>query len=496
MHALTRFSIAVLCTFAGLAVAQPSAGVDAPKPQAAAPAAKLQVRPLSDAVTVFRDVTVITMTDAGTLPARAVTVRSGRIESISEDAKATIPKDALVVNAKGKFLIPGLCDMHVHFPPLPGDKGDPSWRAATLLLANGVTTARGMVGADAHIELRRRMATGELLGAMCYFASPPMSVQMVKSPEQARELVKAFKNKGFDLVKSHRVLVPEVYEAIQEAAKAEGIPVAGHVDNEVTLDRALKAGMQIEHLDGTLAELVPEEAREGWAQMPTPEVRDQADAAKIPEVVARVKKSDVWVTPTLALFEVIADTKTPNQQMLSKPELKYILPNAVKMWAGQRQHSMEEGPFTGSGLGPWFTKTRAAFVAEMKKQGVPLMAGSDSPQFFLVTGFALHEELASLVKAGLTPTDALKAATANPATYLRSLSNGGSAVGIEADFGTITAGQRADLVLLSADPTANIANTRKIEGVCVRGKWLDRAALDALLAEVEASVQPKPPATP
>jgi hypothetical protein len=227
--------------------------------------------------------------------------------------------------------------------------------------------------------------------------------------------------------------------------------------------------------------------------MPTPEVRDQADAAKIPEVVARIKKSGVWVTPTLALFEVIADTKTPNEQMLGKPELKFILPNAVKMWAGQRQHSMEEGPFTGSGLGAWFTKTHASFVAEMNKQGVPLMAGSDSPQFFLVTGFALHEELASLVKAGLTPIEALKTATANPAQYLRSLPNGGSAVGIEADFGTIAAGKRADLVLLSADPTVDIANTRKIEGVCVRGKWVDRAALDGLLAEVEASVQPKKP---
>jgi hypothetical protein len=348
-----------------------------------------------------------------------------------------------------------------------------------------------MIGSDAHIELRRRIAAGELLAPMCYFASPPLGAHMVKTSQLAEELVRGFKQKGFDLIKSHRVIAFPIYETIQYTAKEVGIPVAGHVDNEVGLGRALKAGMQIEHMDGMLAELVPQDLRMTFVQMPTPEVREAADVTKIPEVVARLKQAGTTVTPTLALFETIADVKTPTEDLLKKPELKYILPAAVKAWGGQRQQNVDEGPFASGGLGAWFTKTRAAFVAELAKQGVPLMAGSDSPQFFLVTGFALHEELASLVKAGLTPEQALRAATANPAAYLRSLPNRGSAVGIEPDFGEIAVGKRADLVLLSADPTHDIVNTRKIEAVCVRGRYLDRSTLDALLTEVEASVKPK-----
>jgi hypothetical protein len=454
-----------------------------------AAAAKLEVKPLDGGMTVFRDVHVVTMTPRGTLKNQLVVVNNGRIETVTDKLDMSSLGKVTVVECGGKkWLIPGLSDMHVHFPPEPGNAGDSAWRAATLLVANGVTTARGMVGSKPNLDMRQKLAAGELVGPWCYFASPPLNVQSAKSPDQAREKVRFFKSEGFDLIKSHRLVVPEVFEALQEEAAAQGIAVAGHVDNEVGLSRAYKARMQIEHLDGMLGALVPEGLRGTFVQMPHGQVKEQADLGRVEGVVKEMKGAGVWATPTLALFEVIADVKTPTADLLARPENRYILPKALIQWGTQRDHNRAEGPFAERGLGEWFTGARARLVQEMKKQGVPMMAGSDSPQFFLVTGFALHDELGALVRAGLTPLEALHAATAAPAEYLRGLPGQGSAVGVAPDFGRVEVGLRGDLVLLGDDPTKDIGATRKIEGVVVRGKWLDRAALDGLLAEVVKSV--------
>ncbi len=466
-------------------------GVAGAQEPAAAPAGatKLEVRPLDSEATVFRDVHVVTMTARGTLKNQLVVVNNGRIETVTDSLDvSTLGKERVVECEGKKWLIPGLSDMHVHFPPEPGNEGDAAWRAATLLVANGVTTARGMIGSKPNLEMRQKLAAGELVGPWCYFASPPLNVQSAKSPEQAREKVRFFKGEGFDLIKAHRLVVPEVFEALHEEAAAQGIAVAGHVDNEVGLERAYQAKMQIEHLDGMLGALVPEGLRETFVQMPHGEVKEQADLGRVGVVVQEMKAAGVWATPTLALFEMIADVKTPTAELVARPENKYILPKALTQWGMQRDHNRAEGPFAERGLGDWFTATRARMVKEMKEQGVPMMAGSDSPQFFLVTGFALHDELGALVRAGLTPLEALHAATAAPAEYLRGLPGQGSGVGVAPDFGRVEVGLRGDLVLLGDDPTRDISATRKIEGVVVRGKWLDRAALDGLLAEVVKSV--------
>jgi imidazolonepropionase-like amidohydrolase len=456
---------------------------------APAAAAATSLKPLDASVTAFTNVDVLTMTDAGTLRRCTVIIKDGRIEDLGPALKT--PEGARTIDGAGKFLIPGLCDMHVHIPPARGDKGDPAWRALTLLLANGVTTCRGMVGHDAHIPLRQRIADGDLLAPTTYMASPLIFFQATKSPEQAAEQVKAYKAKGFDLIKSHRVISPEVYQAAQDTAREVGIPVAGHVDNEVGLDRALKAGQQIEHLDSCLAELVDDaELRNSFGQMATAEAKDAADLSRIPAVVARIKQAGVYSTPTLALFERIADTTTPTADLRARAEMKYLHPQALEGWSKQREGMVAQGPFVDKALGEWFVATRRRFVKELQAQGAPIMAGSDSPQAFGLTGFALHEELAALNKAGLTPLETLRAASATPAAYLGTLPSRGSALGWEPDFGQIAKGKRADLVLLSADPTRDIAAARHIEGVMLRGKYLDRVALDHLLAEVAESVKP------
>lgn len=469
---------------------------------AAGPAAPVTpVTPLDAAPTAFINVHVIPMSEPGVLRDRTVIVDQGRISAIGPASELKPAPDARIIDGRGElYLIPGLCDMHIHFPPMPGvapdaaagSTGDPSWRAATLLLANGVTTARGLIGHETHLELRRRLAAGDLTGPTLYTAGPPLTVNSAANPEQAREAVKQQKSQGFDCIKSHRVVKLEVYEAIQAAAKEQAIPVTGHVDNEVGIDAAIKAHQQVEHLDACPAWLLkdPDLAMQ-FGQIPPPQFMDSFDEARIAPLARRLADAQIWMTPTQSLFSRIVDPRASIDELITRPELRFITPQARHSWAKQRADTLKSAGFTPD-FADKFTGLRASIIRACNEAGVPLLAGSDSPQHFGVVGFALHEELKSLTEAGLTPWQALQTATANPARYLRSLPNEGSATGVPADFGTIQPGLRADLVLLEADPSADIINTRTIAGVMLRGRWLDRAALDAMLEQVAVSANAPP----
>lgn len=478
---------AVSGLFLILAAAPALGGTDVAKP---VPAAAPPLPPLDAGATLFRDVHVVTMTEAGTLKSHSVLVREGRIERVAPSVELAAPEGARVVEGGGAmWLIPGLCDLHIHFPPLTGEKGDASWRAATLLLANGVTTARGMIGHAQHIELRDRVLRGELLGPTLHVAGPPVVYQAAKTPEKAREMVAEQARAGFDFIKSHRVISTEVYDAVAQAAKEAGVPVTGHVDNEVGLAHALKTGQQVEHLDAYFAAILTEpELAEKFGQMPLPDFREKFDAAKIDEVAKQIAAAGVWSGATMALFRNIALAAEPAEKWDSRPELKYIMPQARKMWSQQRT-GMGAGLFADAEFAKWFIDTRAAMLRAIHGAGGRLLACSDSPQAYLVTGFALHDELQAMADAGLKPADVLAAATRNAAEYFAGLPNKGSGRGVEPDFGVIAAGKRADLVVLRKDPTAEIGATREIEGVMLRGRMLDREELDGMLGEVEGSVQ-------
>lgn len=438
-----RSAIPLLALAASVALTTLSAA----QPLPAAP------EPLDPAPTLFRDVNVVTITDAGTLERHSVLVQDGRIARIAPVGDLDAPDGVRVIEGGGQtYLIPGLCDMHVHFPPLPGDANDAAWRTATLLVANGVTTARGMIGHPTHIELRRRALDGEFLGPTLYIAGPPLVHQMFEAPQDAAAAVKSQKELGFDFIKSHRIISKDHFDAIQAAAEEHGIPVTGHVDNEVGLEHAVASGMQMEHLDGWLAAMLRLGVPATFGQIPMPHVKGRFDESRIPAIAQQVAQARRWSTPTLALFRRIADTTTPTDDLLARPEIRYILPQAREVWAKQRDAMAAQGPMADRELAGWFVATRDRIVVALRDSGAPLLAGSDSPQAFLVTGSAL----------GLTP-----------------------------DFGRVAEGLRADLVLLRADPTRDIAATRQIDGVMLRGRWLDRPDLDALLADVERSVTPE-----
>lgn len=446
---------------------------------AAAPPDGTEPRPLAAGATAFVDVTVIPMDVSDPAPSRehqTVLVDGGRIRAVGDTRDVVVPDGATRVDGSGLFLIPGLADMHFHMPPGDGADGTPSWRALSLLLANGVTTVRGLAGHPSHPALRDRIAAGEVLGPTFVCAGPALHDKSVASVDAAVAAVRAQKAAGFDLIKSHEIHDVAVYDAIQDTAREVGLPVSGHVTNQVGLDRAIAAHQQIEHLDSFVFALAKDGAAlEPGGQFPSEEALDAADVEKLAPLARTMAREGIWNSPTLALFESVVDVETKTADLLARPELRYLAKGARQQWAAQRDAELQEG--FPAGFGPRFVALRRQIVKALADAGAPLLAGSDSPQHFLLPGFALHAEVEALARAGLTPTQALGAATANPARWLAS------------DAGEIAIGKRADLVLLDRDPLANVAATRAIRGVMLRGRWVDRAALDAMLEQVAESAE-------
>jgi imidazolonepropionase-like amidohydrolase len=434
------------------------------------------------------NVHVVPVARDGVLRDHCVRIEDGRITAI---APGLTPREGeRVVDGRGRHLVPGFADMHLHLPPDPGPEGDHDGkgakRALHLLLAHGVTTVRGLAGHPAHPVLRDKVESGALLGPMLYVAGPALHVGSTKSPEQARSMVTAQRDAGFDLVKSHHLVDVAVYDAAQTAAREVGLPVAGHVATEIGLERAIAANQQIEHLDGFVAALIEDmTGLPPFGQFPPIEVLTRVDESRIAPLAERFAKARLPNTPTLALFEGICDVTTKTSDLAAREPMRYVSAKAREGWSKQRDGRLAGG-FPDPEMGKRFVELRRKITAALGAAGAPLLVGSDCPQDFLVEGFATHSEMTALERAGLTPAQVLRAATLSAAEYLHALPNHGSAHGLAADFGAIEIGRRADLVLLRDDPLAATGNLASIDAVIVRGKLLDRTALDALLEQARA----------
>lgn len=439
--------------------------------------------PLDPAPCAFVDVHVVSMDVPGVLRHQTVLVKDGRITAVGPKDEVSVPEGTRRIDGAGRFLVPGLCDMHVHVPPGDGAAAASATRALTLLLAHGVTTARGLAGHPSHPALRDRIAAGDQLGPTLYVAGPALHDGNVHSAADARAAVAAQAEAGFDLVKSHHVTDPAIWRAIQETAAERELPVAGHVADTIGLARALEHGQQVEHLDGFLRALLADEAAPTFGQFPPLPVLAQIDVDGLPALAQTIAERGAAQTPTLALFAAVV-SRTPVEDLRARPEMRYVPAATRQAWAIQHQGMMDHFP---AAYAEAFLPLRAAIVRALHRADAPLLAGSDTPQAFLPTGIGLHAELRALVAAGLSPWHALEAATATPARYLASTPRQGSARGHAADFGTVVPGRRADLVLLGRDPTAEVDHAREIEGVLLRGRWFDRAALDRLLEDVAES---------
>jgi imidazolonepropionase-like amidohydrolase len=445
---------------------------------------------------VLTHVTVIDSTTHTPQADQTVVIVNGRITSTGPFARTKPPKDVPVVDAHGKFLIPGLWDMHVH---IAGLNADPSWSKQVLLpllLANGIVGVRDMGGdLDVLLAWKRDVEGGALLGPHIVAAGPFLVGSGRKTPEQypvanadeARAAVRDLKHRAADFIKIISLPSKEVFFAVADEAKKQNIPFVGHLPFQVSAGEASNAGMHsIEHLlysafslsfsskeEDLRQRLVAAEQKGdsvAWEQ-----IAHQADATYSAEKAAALfqtlKKNGTWVTPTLASLDI---TSHPEEWKVDDPELEFVPPALAKQWRDSfDDQQMKE-------RAAWLARQAAndwKLTGELHHAGIPLLVGSDSLDPFVFSGGSLHKELAELVRAGFTAGEALQAATQGAARFL----------GRENDFGTVESGKFADLVLLDANPLEDIWNTRKVAAVIRGGNYLDRTALDRLLAQAKSA---------
>ena len=422
---------------------------------------------------VFQSVNVIPMDQERVLSNQDVVVSLGKIVAMGEAGKVDYNSNATIIDGKGKFLIPGLAEMHAHVPPV--DDLEPMKEVLSLFLANGVTTIRGMLGHPKHLELREKINSGEILGPHFYTTGPSFNGNTVKTAEEGIQRVKDQHAAGYDYLKLHPGLTPETFGAIAQAAHEVGIPFIGHVSFTVGIKRAIDAGYSsIDHLDGFVEALVPdiekigEEGNGLFGIFSSP----MADTARIPEIIQGLSEKEIWMVPTQALAErwMSPEGIAP---FANAPEMKYMKQETRDNWVKAKENLLNDKRYDKDKVARYI-KLRRKLIYECQQNGVGLLLGSDAPQIFNVPGFSIHHELKYMVDAGLTPFEALQSGTVNVADYLG-----------KDNTGVVKIGAVSDLILLNGNPLADISNTSKIEGVLLGEKYFSKDSINAMLKSLE-----------
>jgi imidazolonepropionase-like amidohydrolase len=419
----------------------------------------------------FVGVNVIPMTGDVVLRDATVLVSGGRISAIGPTASIVRPRDARIIEARGKYLMPGLAEMHAH---VPGAQAEPAYRDDVLFLyvANGVTLARGMLGEPMHLAMRSDLAAHKLLGPRLITSGPSLNGNSVKTVEDAGRMVREQKGAGYDFLKLHPGLKRDVFLAIAATAREVGIDFAGHVSADVGLDLALREGQAtIDHLDGFLLRLLPESLRAS-ENPDNLAIANRVDTALLPEIVSLTRAAAAWVVPTQTLYENMTGP-IPVEQLTARPELRYAPPRLRDQYRTRKQAVLDTPGYDAS-IAEKHLAARRSVIRALADGGAGLLLGSDAPQIYNVPGFSLHRELQSMVDAGLTPYQALAMGTVNVARFL----------GKTEEFGTVAVGRRADLVLLDANPLTDIGNLRRRSGVMLGGRWLPESELQAKLSAI------------
>lgn len=410
--------------------------------------------------TAFTHVTVIDGRSPEPRTDRTVVIRGNRITSEGPASSVRVPSGARVIDGRGKFLIPGLWDMHVH-TVMPGGR-DVLW----LYIANGVTGVRDMAGEWPTLTAwRGEIARGSLIGPRIVASGPyleggdqPIPHLLVKTPADAAVAVDSLIRLGVDFIKVHGQLTPESYFAIARAARTRRIPFAGHVSRAVGAAAASDSGQaSIEHILAIPNPCTPAEVVALAPRFPVQAALGRCDTLDQAPLYAKLRRNATWVVPTLvAQVEV---SLWPRRELPGDTVASY-LPDSLRSYVAGIFPMVDSVPPDADVNGRMLFDKRVAVTGALFRAGVGVMPGTDAPLRNSPPGFGLHEELIHFTRAGLTPFDALRSATMEPARFLGMLDS----------LGTVEVGKVADLVLLTANPLADIRNTSRTEVVITNGR--------------------------
>jgi hypothetical protein len=402
------------------------------------------------------------------LPDQTVIIKEGRIVFIGPAKESRVPASALKIDGTGKYLVPGLADMHVHLPYNQNDiKDTPAF--LRLFIVNGVTTILNLLGLPAHLELRERIARGEEFGPVIYTSGFFINEPFVRTPDEVEAEVVKQKRAGYDIIKIHGNLTRESYHRLFEVARREKMRVIGHAPRNLGYEPMLEERQDaVAHAEEYVVAYFGFNRKCCNAEEIEPMIRF---------ISTETAKAGTWVVPTLTIFKGIGPQIKDLNAFLNRPVMRYVPRGIASDWMPGKnryeRNTKEEIPALEGIYG-----LQAYLVKGMRDAGVRLLAGTDSPvSAAVVPGFSLHEELANLVAAGLTPYEALRTATSNPADFLGALN----------EFGTVSVGRRADVILIDRNPLQDIKALSEISGVMIRGRWMPRKDLQKMLADLRRS---------
>jgi imidazolonepropionase-like amidohydrolase len=435
-------------------------------------------------VVAFENVNVIPMDRERVIERQTVVVKGGRIVQLGAARSLKSPADALRVNGAGKYLMPGMAEMHGHLPAL-GSTPEAAESWFFLYLANGVTTVRGMLGNPLNLEQKASIAVGRLLGPTLYVAGPGLTGQTAKTIAMGQQVVRDQKAAGYDLLKIlDSGLSREVYDAIVTTANEVKIRFAGHVPQAVGVAHAIESRQSsIEHMD---LYLMGAEADDSPIRNADPETRAKqlpfhVDERKMAKLAQATREAGVWNVPTMACWEDFYSRESGDVIRRKRPELQYLSRTLVDEWVRQKNSRLNGRAFMGfvpaSESGDKVIELRRKMLKTLHDAGAKIAFGTDSPQVFSVPGFSIHREMPIMVAVGFTPFEVLQSGTRAPAEYF----------GAQAEFGTVEVGKRADLVLLEANPLQNLENFSRRAGVMVRGQWITEQEIQERLKKIAAA---------